>query len=155
MKPPKSLLLTTAALLSPFTPSAIYAQTQPVSQASVSEDQRLAALFAADDEASLKRNPLNALFRGDMRYADRLGDYISDEYFAGERKAAEDNLESVNGIDRAKLNPTDQIAYDVYKQRNHGPDRGSSDQPLFRLSYFLPHVRQRQGCGSVQNRRRL
>ena len=34
----------------------------------------LFALFADADERSLKLNPLSALFRGDMRYADRLGD---------------------------------------------------------------------------------
>jgi hypothetical protein len=34
-----------------------------------SEHDKLFALFAAADEAQLKRNPLSALFRGDMRYA--------------------------------------------------------------------------------------
>ena len=84
--------------------------------ASQTEAQKLAALFAEDDEATLKRNPLNALFRGDMRYADRFGDYISDAYFDAERKAAEANLAKLDTIDRAKLDPTSQIAYDVYKQ---------------------------------------
>ena len=84
--------------------------------ASQTEAQKLAALFAEDDEATLKRNPLNALFRGDMRYADRFGDYISDAYFDAERKAAEANLAKLESIDRAKLDPTSQIAYDVYKQ---------------------------------------
>ena len=41
---------------------------------------RLFELFKASDEAYLKRNPLQALFRGDLRYADRLGDNITDEY---------------------------------------------------------------------------
>ena len=48
-----------------------------------SAHDQLFQLFKDSDEASLKRNPLQALFRGDMRYADRLGDYISDEYYAG------------------------------------------------------------------------
>ena len=77
------------------------------------EASKLAALFAEDDEATLKRNPLNALFRGDMRYADQLGDYISDAYFDAERKAAEANLAKLESIDRAKLDPTSQIAFDV------------------------------------------
>ena len=36
-------------------------------------------LFKDSDEASLRRNPLNAIFRGDMRYAEHFGDNISDQ----------------------------------------------------------------------------
>lgn len=92
------------------------------------EGARLKKLFADSDEAQLKRNPIGALFRGDMRYADRLGDYCSDAYFAAEKAAGEADLGSLGGIDRAKLNATDQIAYDVFKYqteqglRGFGPD---------------------------------
>ena len=110
---PQILLLASAALLSPFATVAAVAQT--AAQPAVTESQRLAALFAADDEASLKRNPLNALFRGDMRYADHFGDLITDEYFANERRASEANLENLKTIDRDRLNATDKIAYDVFK----------------------------------------
>ncbi len=127
MKSAKILLLATAALLAPFSVAA-QAQTAPAESVAVTEGKRLSALFAADDEANLKRNPLNALFRGDMRYADRFGDFISDEYFAGEKKAAEDNLQSLNAIDRTKLNPTDQIAYDVYKQNQLDALKGLSKE---------------------------
>ncbi len=127
MKSAKILLLATAALLAPFSVAA-QAQTAPPESVAVTEGKRLSALFAADDEANLKRNPLNALFRGDMRYADRFGDFISDEYFAGEKKAAEDNLQSLNAIDRTKLNPTDQIAYDVYKQNQLDALKGLSKE---------------------------
>ena len=91
------LLLASAALAAPLATSPALAQaaTQAAPQ---SEDARLTALFAADDEASLKRNPLNGLFRGDTRYADRLGDYVTDAYFDGERKAAEDNLAALARI---------------------------------------------------------
>ena len=127
MKSPKILLLATAALLAPLSITA-HAQTAPVENATLTEGKRLATIFAEDDEANLKRNPLNALFRGDMRYADHLGDFISDEYFAGERKAAEANLEKLNGIDRAKLNATDQIAYDVFKQNQVDALKGLSKE---------------------------
>jgi uncharacterized protein (DUF885 family) len=128
MKPSKFLLLATVTLLSPVAAATAAAQTQPPSEAAASEGARLSALFAADDEANLKRNPLSALFRGDMRYADQFGDFISDEYFANERKAAEASLESLKGIDRAKLNPTDQIAYDVYKQSQVDTLKGLSKE---------------------------
>ncbi len=122
---PRILLLVSAALLAPF--GAAHAQTA-TTEAAATESQRLAALFAADDEASLKRNPLNAMFRGDMRYADRFGDYISDAYFDNERSAAQANLDGLKTIDRAKLNDTDKIAYDVYKQSQLDALKGLSKE---------------------------
>jgi len=101
----KLILLAGAALTAPFATAAV-AQTAPAAATAQTEGQRLAALFAADDEGSLKRNPLNALFRGDMRYADRFGDFISDEYFANEKKAAEANLKIMKRIDRKTRTPT-------------------------------------------------
>ncbi len=122
---PRILLLVSAALLTPF--GAAHAQTV-TTEATATESQRLAALFAADDEASLKRNPLNAMFRGDMRYADRFGDFISDAYFDNERSAAQANLDGLKTIDRAKLNDTDKIAYDVYKQSQIDALKGLSKE---------------------------
>ena len=116
MKKSALILFASAALLSPICSAAALAQADASTQSVASESQRLAALFAADDEASLKRNPLNALFRGDMRYADHFGDMISDAYFDNERSAAQANLESLMIIDRDKLNATDKIAFDVFKQ---------------------------------------
>lgn len=112
---PKRLAALLLASLSPLAlaqPALAEAQATAVAQ---KPDAQLKQLFAESDEASLKRNPINALFRGDLRYADQLGDYITDAYFAAERKAGEDELKRLNAIDRARLNPVDQIAYDVFK----------------------------------------
>jgi uncharacterized protein (DUF885 family) len=122
-------LLASAALLSPFFASAAHAQTA-ATETAATESQRLAALFAADDEANLQRNPLNAMFRGDMRYADRFGDFITDAYFANERSAAETNLEGLKTIDRDKLNATDKIAYDVFKQNQMDALKGLSKEVM-------------------------
>jgi uncharacterized protein (DUF885 family) len=122
------MLLLTSILAAMAPASAAFAQTPPTVATVQSEGQKLKALFAADDEAQLKRNPLGAIFRGDMRYADRLGDFISDEYFANERKAAEENLAALSGIDRAKLNATDQIAYNVFKQNQNDALKGLSKE---------------------------
>src|SRR5215212_5665338 len=74
------------------TPVALEAAPPPPVVVEQSAHDRLFDLFKASDEASLQRNPLNALFRGDLRYADRFGDNISDEYYAAERAAAEADL---------------------------------------------------------------
>ena len=100
-------------------PAAAPAETAAATPANPAHDA-LWQLFRDSDEASMRRNPLGALFRGDMRYADQLGDNITDAYFNAERAAAEADLAALQRIDRAALNPTDQLAYDVfaYSQRD-------------------------------------
>ncbi len=132
MKTTKILLLGAAALLTPsLVTSAAFAQTAATSQdASTQEGQKLKTLFAQDDEANLKRNPISALFRGDMRYADQLGEFVSDAYYDGERKAAEENLKKLGTIDRAKLNATDMIAYDIFTLNQKDALKGLSPEYL-------------------------
>jgi uncharacterized protein (DUF885 family) len=93
------------------------AAAAPAAQTTEQAHAALWQLFKDSDEANLKRNPLEALFRGDMRYADRLGDYLSDAYYDAERAAAQDELQRLATIDRGVLSETDQIAYDVFKYR--------------------------------------
>ncbi len=94
------------------------------------EGQELKDLFAQDDEANLKRNPLNAIFRGDLRYADQLGEFVSDAYYDRERAAANDNLTKLAKINRAKLNPTDKIAYDIFTLNQKDTIKGLSPEYL-------------------------
>ena len=77
--------------------------------------EALFALFADADERNLKLNPVSALFRGDMRYADRLGDYLTDEYNERSVADARSNLEQLRAIDRSLLSAQDRIAYDVFE----------------------------------------
>jgi uncharacterized protein (DUF885 family) len=97
------------------TPAAVEAPAPAPVAPQKSAHDRLFDLFKASDEASLQRNPLSALFRGDLRYADRLGDGITDEYFAAERAAGEADLAALHAIPRDELNATDQVAYDVFE----------------------------------------
>ena len=113
-----------AILLASLSPIAIAVPVQAAPAQTQNADARLKQLFTDSDEATLKRNPINALFRGDLRYADRLGDYITDAYYAAERKAAEQDLKRLTAINRAALNPTDQIAYDVFKWQTETNLRG-------------------------------
>jgi uncharacterized protein (DUF885 family) len=93
----------------------------PVRQASIAPEQSAAAatalktLFAQSDEASLKRHPLSALFRGDLRYADQLGDLFSDAASEAEYQASLADMAALSKIPRAALSVTDKIAYDVFK----------------------------------------
>ncbi|MEG8021526.1 DUF885 domain-containing protein [Sphingomonas aerolata] len=101
------------------------------------DDARLKQLFYNSDESSLKRHPIEAVFRGDLRYADRFGDYLTDAYLAAERAAVEHDLATLNTIDRTKLTPTDQIAYDVFKTRNE-TDLAGFAPALLKVQRDLP-----------------
>ncbi len=92
-------------------PATVAVEAAPTNDA----DAALATLFHESDEATLRRNPLNALFRGDLRYAAQFGDYITPDYFAKERAATEAELQRLEGIDEDALTPTNKIAYEAFK----------------------------------------
>ena len=100
-------------------------------------DARLKKLFADTDEAALHRNPMMALYRGDMRFADQLGDPFSDAHDAAEKAADEDALHMLAAIPRAQLTPTDQIAYDVFK-RSTDLDLEGYRADVLKFSHAMP-----------------
>ena len=75
----------------------------------------LAKVFHDSDEAQLKLGPIGALMRGDPRYHDQFGDYLSDDYIAATEAAYETDWRRLHEIDRASLSPEEQIAYDVFE----------------------------------------
>jgi uncharacterized protein (DUF885 family) len=105
-----------AACALSLAPVAAAAQAPAASGRQADAGQRLQALFKQSDEDSLRRNPINGLFRGDMRYAGEFGDYITDRYYAAEKAADEAELRQLLAIDRNALSPTDRIAYDVFRR---------------------------------------
>ena len=117
----------------PIVNSPTVAQATPTASA----HDRLFQLFKDSDEASLKRNPIQALFRGDMRYADRLGDLFSDAHFQGEKAAAEHDLEALHAIPRGELNASDQIAFDVFEYQTKDTLRALQPD-LLTLTEALP-----------------
>ena len=89
-------------------------ESRPPAAAETPHD-RLFRLFKESDEAQLKRNPIFGIFRGDLRYADQFGDYITEDYLAKEEAATKADLAALHAIDRASLSATDQLAYDVFE----------------------------------------
>ena len=86
-----SSLAIVLAALSLGAPAVVQAQAAPIAAPQPGEgkeDARLKQLFHDSDEASLARNPISGIFRGDMRRADRIGDFFSDAYIAAERAAS-------------------------------------------------------------------
>ena len=103
---------------------AVAATPAPTAAAQQAAHERLITLFHESDEASLRRNPIQALFRGDPRYADQFGDYISDAYIAGEKAAGETDLKALKAIDRNLLSADDKVSYDVFKYQTEMGLRG-------------------------------
>jgi uncharacterized protein (DUF885 family) len=126
-------------LLASYAPLAVAATPAPTRSTAVAKDAatELKTLFADSDEDYLRRNPVNALFRGDMRYANTLGDSITDAYYEGERKAAVNELARLARINRAALNATDKISYDVFKSNTELTLRGYAPD-LLALSRVRP-----------------
>ena len=91
---------------------------------------RMFALFAAADEAQLKLNPLGAISRGDLRYANKLTDALMPEYNAALVANAQSNLAALEAIDRGSLNPTDQIAWDVFAYNQRQALKGLTPERL-------------------------
>src|SRR5689334_14350369 len=90
----RSLVLTCSLVAAGgIVPAAAQVPATAATQASAHD--RLFQVFKESDEASLRRNPLQALYRGDMRFADRLGDLFSDQHYEEERAAAQQELSAL------------------------------------------------------------
>jgi uncharacterized protein (DUF885 family) len=137
MKRPTLIACLTAGLLAGCTssspPEPMAASEAPRPSAS----QALAALFRESDEASLRRNPTQATARGDLRYADRFGDFFSDAYYQAERDAARADLAALARIDRSALNADERVAFDVF-QWQRGMDLRGLEGDLFAASVVRP-----------------
>lgn len=97
----------------------------------------LQKLFHDSDEDNLKRKPLYALFRGDKRYADQFGDFVSEASIAADKAALERDLAALAKIDRSKLNPQEQVSYDVFKYTQQS-ELGRFEPGLLKIASSLP-----------------
>ncbi|HEV8408105.1 MAG TPA: DUF885 domain-containing protein, partial [Sphingomicrobium sp.] len=135
MKSAACLIL--CASLTALYPFPAVAAQAPAAATQASAHDLLFQLFKESDEASLKRNPISALFRGDLRYADRLGDFFSDAHYQAEKAAAEHDLQALHTIPRGQLNATDQIAYDVFEYQTQETLKGFAPD-LLAIQEALP-----------------
>ena len=122
--------------MAPVVAATADAMAQDMPRAENAHD-RLFELFKQSDEASLRRNPLQALYRGDTRYADHLGDLFSDAHYQAEKAADEHDLAALHAIPRDQLNATDKIAYDVFEYQTEDAVRGFAPD-ILEITEALP-----------------
>jgi len=132
---PRALLLAVTLFTTGLVATA--ASAQRPSAASEAEHDKLFAIFKNSDETELKLNPVDAIERGDLRYADHFGDYITDQYYGAEKASAEHDLSALRQVDRSRLNPTDQIAYDTFKWQR-GDDLKGLQPDILSLTEVRP-----------------
>lgn len=134
MKAFKTLLISGAVALALGTVSVTaHEHNAPKAQATAkqelkTEHDKLFALFAAADERDIELNPIMAIFRGDMRYADKIGDFFTDSHALAGRTATLLNLSELKHIDRSQLSDVDKLAYDVFKYNEERSLQMSSDE---------------------------
>jgi uncharacterized protein (DUF885 family) len=135
------LLLTTILAATASFSAASFAADKKVERAAkiatADQGKLLSALFTVSDEEDLKLSPISALFRGDVRYADQFGDYITDEYLAINKAKAERELAALLKIDRKQLTPKQKIAYDVFQYQTEFGLQGSA-LGLSQISQQMP-----------------
>jgi uncharacterized protein (DUF885 family) len=139
MRRPPLIACLTAGLLAgcASSPPPEPAATAAAEALQATASQALASLFRDSDEASLRRNPLQATARGDLRYADRLGDFFSDSYYEAEREAARSDLAALAAIDRNALSADERVAYDVF-QWQRGMDLRGLEGEVFAATAVRP-----------------
>jgi uncharacterized protein (DUF885 family) len=130
--------------------------TGPLMQGS--EHDRLYAVFHDYHEANKKLNPLGAMFEGDYRYNDRLGNTLSPSYLQQSRQLEEEYLKRLDRIDYSRLDREDRLSYDIFKYYRNielegyrkGYARMRSLMPVTQM-FSLPAFMARLGSGaSVQ-----
>ena len=125
------LAASTALLMAPAPLLAQQGEPSPAAAASTApqtEHDKLFALFEDADARELALNPLSRLYRGDEEGVDRLGDQLTDASFLAARTDVKLNLALLAQIDRAKLDETDQLAYDVFQYTQTRALAGMSDE---------------------------
>jgi uncharacterized protein (DUF885 family) len=102
----------------------------------------LGAFFEAEWNYEMEQSPVRASFMGDRRWNDRWGDQ-SPEAIRKREEHATEALARLKKFDRAKLSPTDQLNYDLFKKDLETDIEG------FKFRGYLMPITQRGGLQTL------
>ncbi|MCB2057835.1 MAG: DUF885 domain-containing protein [Novosphingobium sp.] len=114
MQKPVFRLILAAMLSSCAMPQAVADAPRPATVAATTEDERLMALFAADQNREQALDPLGTLFRTGRSDPALLRQLFTDNPVRALRASVAQSLAELKRIDRARLSPERQISYDVF-----------------------------------------
>ncbi|MEE8119013.1 MAG: DUF885 domain-containing protein [Gammaproteobacteria bacterium] len=110
--------------------------TQEVSS-SADEIAKLHILFEDYNEEFLELSPLNATFRGDYRYNDRLENTLTDEYYDKTRRFSSNYLDRINAMNPDLLQGQNLLSYQIFK-RDRLQEIEAFENGLTRATNLLP-----------------
>lgn len=94
-------------------------------------------VFQSYHEAYLKLNPINAMFEGDYRFNDILGNGLTPEYLKQSEQLERVYVRKLKTVDYRALDDEDKISYDIFKY-----DRNTSQeyytQGFARMEVLIP-----------------
>ncbi|HNN56738.1 MAG TPA: DUF885 family protein, partial [Novosphingobium sp.] len=114
MQKPVFRLILAAMLSSCAMPQAVADAPRPATVAATTEDERLMALFAADQNREQALDPLGTLFRTGRSDPALLRQLFTDNPVRALRASVAQSLAELKLIDRARLSADRQISYDVF-----------------------------------------
>jgi uncharacterized protein (DUF885 family) len=112
LRPALLILLAVSAAAFP----ALAQPAQQLSAGRMSEDARLARVFADDGRREDALDPLEALYRGGRVDPSLLAELYTDALDRRTLASVEQSLRALAQIDRTRLSPEGQISYDVFAQ---------------------------------------
>jgi uncharacterized protein (DUF885 family) len=96
-------------------PSAVSAQPGAASSEAQRDDEaKLALLFAEDARREQEIDPLERLYRGEFPDPRAFGRLFTDDLDRDALASADESLQALGRIDRARLTPARQLSYDIF-----------------------------------------
>ena len=124
-------LLVAAFAFSSLAQTAFEKECAKLAAASGRDAERLQALFKLDWERRMQEDPEFATYVGYPGHNDRWSD-ISLETIERQKRELQGPMKVIQSIDRARLSPTDQLSYDLFRQQYQDAIEGTR----FKDEYF-------------------
>ena len=97
----------------------------------------LQKIFDSYHEAYLKLNPMDAMFEGDYRFNDVMGNGLTPEYRQQSEQLEREYLDKLKDVDYQALDEEDRISYDIFKY-DRGIDLENYTGGYARMDALMP-----------------
>ena len=109
----------------------------PVTKVKSDPHTELQNIFQSYHEAYLRLNPMDAMFEGDYRFNDVMGNGLTPEYRQQSEQLEREYLGKLKTVDYNALDDEDRISYDIFKY-DRGMDLESYTRGFARMDALMP-----------------